>query len=60
MRSVRKNAVQSILVLARRLSRMTGLPIAEDCLIRIAQTERHRAVWMHVLGAKVWRTLLRW
>jgi ComF family protein len=31
------------LILARELSRLTGLPIAENCLIRVAQTERHRA-----------------
>jgi ComF family protein len=31
------------LILARELSRLRGLPIAENCLIRVAQTERHRA-----------------
>ena len=30
-------------VLARALSRRTGRPVAEDCLIRIEHTERHRA-----------------
>jgi len=31
------------LLLARELSRHTGWPVAENCLIRIAETERHRA-----------------
>lgn len=30
-------------VLARALSRATRLPIAENCLVRLAHTERHRA-----------------
>jgi ComF family protein len=31
------------LVLAHALSRLSGVPVAENCLIRVAQTERHRA-----------------
>ena len=30
-------------VLARALSHATGVPVVEDCLVRVAHTERHRA-----------------